>query len=95
MVCSAIATHGAATVPSSDFNQAAAKGAIASLVLFYGAYGWTYIPLLAVYGPEVLSTEQRSMGMGIAVLSLNFSLQLTTPICKSMRPYNEISTDIH
>lgn len=69
MVCSAIATHGAATVPSSDFNQAAAKGAIASLVLFYGAYGWTYIPLLAVYGPEVLSTEQRSMGMGIAVLS--------------------------
>lgn len=69
MMCSAIATHGAATVPSSDSNQAGAKGAIAFLILFYGAYGWTYIPLLAVYGPEVLSTEQRSAGMGIAVLS--------------------------
>ncbi|OWZ77167.1 hypothetical protein C366_04713 [Cryptococcus neoformans Tu401-1] len=80
MMCSAIATHGAATIPSSDSNQAGAKGAIAFLILFYGAYGWTYIPLLAVYGPEVLSTEQRSAGMGIAVLSLNLSLQLTTPI---------------
>ncbi|UOH83097.1 hypothetical protein LQV05_005811 [Cryptococcus neoformans] len=77
------ATHGAATVPSSDSNQAGAKGAIAFLILFYGAYGWTYIPLLAVYGPEVLSTEQRSAGMGIAVLSLNLSsllVQLITPI---------------
>lgn len=111
MMCSAIATHGAATVPSSDSNQAGAKGAIAFLILFYGAYGWTYIPLLAGYGPEVLSTEQRSAGMGIAVLSLNLScqsraicwnsvtnthhaslallVQLTTPICKSMRPHNE------
>lgn len=44
MMCSAIATHGAATIPSSDSNQAGAKGAIAFLILFYGAYGLDLYP---------------------------------------------------
>ncbi|WWC71471.1 uncharacterized protein I206_105429 [Kwoniella pini CBS 10737] len=83
MACSAISLNGRATISVQNYNDAAAKGTIAFLILFYAAYSWAYIPLVAVYPPEVLSMEQRSTGMGLMVLTLNLASvlgQLTTPI---------------
>ncbi|WWD02286.1 hypothetical protein V865_000325 [Kwoniella europaea PYCC6329] len=83
MACSAISLHGNTTISVLDYDNAAAKGTIAFLILFYATYAWAYIPLVAVYPPEVLSMEQRSTGMGLMVLTLNLASvlgQLTTPI---------------
>ncbi|WWC93485.1 hypothetical protein V866_000320 [Kwoniella sp. B9012] len=83
MACSAISLHGNTTISVVDYDNAAAKGTIAFLILFYATYAWAYIPLVAVYPPEVLSMEQRSTGMGLMVLTLNLASvlgQLTTPI---------------
>ncbi|WWC63401.1 uncharacterized protein I303_106001 [Kwoniella dejecticola CBS 10117] len=83
MACSAISLNGATTISVVIYNNAAAKGTIAFLILFYATYAWAYIPLVAVYPPEVLSMEQRSTGMGLMVLTLNLASvlgQLTTPI---------------
>ncbi|WVW85516.1 hypothetical protein I302_107554 [Kwoniella bestiolae CBS 10118] len=83
MTCSAISLKGVTTISVVIYNNAAAKGTIAFLVLFYATYAWAYIPLVAVYPPEVLSMEQRSTGMGLMVLTLNLASvlgQLTTPI---------------
>ncbi|WVQ80181.1 hypothetical protein IAT38_002286 [Cryptococcus sp. DSM 104549] len=76
MACSAAASHGSIKVDAATTNRAASKAAIAFLILFYGAYGWGYLGLVAVYPAEVLST----------VLMLNMTsvlAQLTAPIGKS------------
>ncbi|WRT68505.1 uncharacterized protein IL334_005481 [Kwoniella shivajii] len=83
MICSAITLKGATTVSVNEYNDAAAKGTITSLILFYAVCGWAYIPMVAVYPSEVMSMEQRSTGMGLVVLALNLCSvlgQLTTPI---------------
>nr|XP_018261583.1 uncharacterized protein I303_06021 [Kwoniella dejecticola CBS 10117]OBR83741.1 hypothetical protein I303_06021 [Kwoniella dejecticola CBS 10117] len=75
MACSAISLNGATTISVVIYNNAAAKGTIAFLILFYATYAWAYIPLVAVYPPEVLSMEQRSTGMGLMVLTLNLACE--------------------
>ena len=49
-------------------NNDASRGAIAFLILFGAAYAWGYTPLAPIYPSEVLSTDQRSTGMGCMVL---------------------------
>jgi MFS family permease len=57
----------------AGINHAASRAAVAFLILFGAAYGWAYQPLLPVYPSEVLSTDMRSTGMGLVVLSLNLA----------------------
>ena len=89
---------GAIRLDPEGINRPASKAAIAFLILFLAVYGWGYQPLLALYPTEVLSTEQRSTGMGLLVLSLNlasmsfhlFVYRLTgsfsEPVCYPHRP---------
>ncbi|WVQ95051.1 hypothetical protein IAU59_002143 [Kwoniella sp. CBS 9459] len=87
MACSAVSLKGATTTVVDNYNDAASKGTIAFLVLFYSAFCWTYIPLFSTYPPEVLRMEQRSTGLGLMVLCLNAAsvlAQLTTPIALEM-----------
>lgn len=58
---------------SNNINRAASKAAMAFLVLFGGAFGWGYMPLLPIYPSEVLSMEMRSTAFGVMVLSLNLA----------------------
>ncbi|RXK42329.1 hypothetical protein M231_00319 [Tremella mesenterica] len=70
MLSSAL-SHVNVNASGSASDSAASKAAIACLILFGAAYAWGYQPLLPVYPSEVLSTEQRSAGMGCFVLCLN------------------------
>ncbi|EIW68359.1 hypothetical protein TREMEDRAFT_63529 [Tremella mesenterica DSM 1558] len=82
MLSSAL-SHVNVNASGSASDSAASKAAIACLILFGAAYAWGYQPLLPVYPSEVLSTEQRSAGMGCFVLCLNLCAllgQLVIPI---------------
>lgn len=54
-------------------NHAASRASIACFVFFMIAYGISYQPLLPTYPGEVLSTDQRSTGMGLMALTLNLA----------------------
>jgi predicted MFS family arabinose efflux permease len=57
-------------------NPAASRAIIACFVFFMIAYGISYQPLLPTYPGEVLSTDQRSTGMGLMALVLNLASML-------------------
>lgn len=59
------------SLPST--NPDASRASIACFVFFMIAYGMSHQPLLPTYPGEVLSTDQRSTGMGLMALTLNLS----------------------
>jgi hypothetical protein len=60
-------------------NPAASRASIACFVLFSVAFGFSYQPPLPTYPGEVLSTDQRSTGRGLAILVLNLARGCPAP----------------
>ena len=79
MACSAVSGVSASTTTttSSAFtsapNAAAAKGAIAFLIILGGVFAWGYSPIVPIYPGEVLANDQRSAGMGLGTLVTNLA----------------------
>jgi MFS family permease len=61
------------TTSAISTNPSASRASIACFVFFMIAYGISYQPLLPTYPGEVLSTDQRSTGMGLMALTLNLA----------------------
>lgn len=57
-------------------NPAATKAGIAFLVMSQGLYGLTIAVATWTYPCEVLSTKQRTTGMGVAILVFKISCEL-------------------
>lgn len=64
-----------ASAPSTNL-AAASRASIACFVFFMVSYGISYQPLLPTYPGEVLSTDQRSTGMGLTALTSQLASKL-------------------
>ncbi|KAI9637590.1 transporter-domain-containing protein [Dioszegia hungarica] len=62
-----------ASAPSTNL-AAASRASIACFVFFMVSYGISYQPLLPTYPGEVLSTDQRSTGMGLTALTSQLAI---------------------
>ena len=70
-------------VSAASTNPSASRASIACFVFFMVSYGMSYQPLLPTYPGEVLSTDQRSTGMGLMAFTLNLFSKLYSGLSTS------------
>lgn len=82
-----------AKYPSGEQNISVGQGAVAAFFFFNLAYGFTYLPLAALYPVECLQTTARAKGMAMSGVVVNLMLfinQFCGPIALQNIQYNYV-----